>query len=171
VPRKHCAKCGQRLSIFERLVNALMKASRCGACFRADAEQSHAERVGQDFKAAELDFASKHAGEKIREPHPGTIEGVRAAVVEAIESEWDAIRLRDELIARFGYPEKRAMLIAGTELANAFKPASRDLMASGRVESSLANAVNQRAYQLYVARPPVTTLAAKKPSKRPRKPA
>jgi hypothetical protein len=143
------------LSISARLFNSLfLKISRCSGCYLDEQRKRHAERIWANFKACEVEFARQHAGEKIRAAAIGTIEGLRATVVEAIESEWDAVRLRDELIARFGYPEKRAMLIAGTELGNAFKPASRDLDSSRFVEPELRNAVRKRAYDLYTARPP-----------------
>jgi hypothetical protein len=150
------------LSISARLFNLLfLKITRCSDCYVEEQRKRHAERTWANFKACEVEFAREHAGEKIRAPATGAVEAVRATVVEAIESEWDAVRLRDELIARFGFPEKRAMLIAGTELGNAFKPASRDLDFTRFVEPELRNAVRKRAYDLYTARPPTLARGGK----------
>jgi hypothetical protein len=82
-------------------------------------------------RAAE--FARLHAGEKIRDPAPATIVGLRKAISQAIYSQMDAIELQDDLVKQFNLPAPRALMIARTEMSRAFAKAKHDMARSGRI--------------------------------------
>jgi len=102
------------------------------------------------LKAGAITFSRGHGGEKIKDPAPGNIEGLRNTLADAVTNEWDAIELAKEIAARFSYPASRALMIARTELRTAFIHSSLELAKSVEARSlPVLNAAGARARELW----------------------
>ncbi|HEY9157012.1 hypothetical protein [Candidatus Binatus sp.] len=93
-------------------------------------------------KLAEI-FALEHGADLIRQPSPAPAEGICAILAQAIRSEWNAIKLRDEFISQFNLPKSRAATIANTELHRAYEQAKLQIMKSESMTRDMADALNR----------------------------
>src|SRR5208282_1249205 len=79
--------------------------------------------------AASFARTGKYPSRKM--PEPRDMDVMRPTIVAAIENEWDAIRLADELERKHGIAHARALTIARTELSVDFGGAAVTMMREG----------------------------------------
>jgi hypothetical protein len=97
--------------------------------------------------AASFARAGKYPSRKM--PEPRDMDVMRPTIVAAIENEWDAIRLADELERQHGIAHARVLMIARTELAADFNEAALTMMREGQCRPEEVNEATRRAHQLY----------------------